>query len=303
VDKVLKTKPEGWPRTVIVADDNTAQQRAVRDFVEKSCGHRALQVRDWRVALDALRSARGDRLILNFYMGHSQNEGKALLQALRTGGPDIPTIIIAPHEDRNVRPWCAGFPFVKWFLDPSDLQANFTQVQEILSRPPDSDMSAQQPTKRGPPGQDRTVAFVVHGGHSQRKRVFKILQSLNVQPVYLEGEPVRGRVVIEALEHYAQSVNYAICIFSADDVGYRKDQQHARSARARQNVVFEAGFFTAALTRDHVMILHEEGVELPSDMSGILSIPLSLSNEKLRERFIQTLSDLQLPFKITFDKG
>ena len=44
--------------------------------------------------------------------------------------------------------------------------------------------------------------------------------------------------------------------------------------RARQNVVFELGFFVAALGRSRVAVLYEEGVELPSDMSGVLYTPL-----------------------------
>lgn len=40
--------------------------------------------------------------------------------------------------------------------------------------------------------------------------------------------------------------------------------------RARQNVVFELGLFIGMLGRDKVAVLYEQGVELPSDMSGIL---------------------------------
>ena len=40
--------------------------------------------------------------------------------------------------------------------------------------------------------------------------------------------------------------------------------------RARQNVVFELGFFIGALGRSRVAVLYEDGVELPSDMNGIL---------------------------------
>ena len=42
--------------------------------------------------------------------------------------------------------------------------------------------------------------------------------------------------------------------------------------RARQNVIFELGFFIGALGRDRVCALHKGEVEIPSDFSGVLWI-------------------------------
>jgi predicted nucleotide-binding protein len=47
------------------------------------------------------------------------------------------------------------------------------------------------------------------------------------------------------------------------------------SARPRQNVVLELGFFIGHLTRKRVVALYESGVELPSDLSGVLYKPLA----------------------------
>ena len=40
--------------------------------------------------------------------------------------------------------------------------------------------------------------------------------------------------------------------------------------RARQNVVFEAGYFMGKLGRDRVVIIAEKGIELPSDLQGVV---------------------------------
>lgn len=40
--------------------------------------------------------------------------------------------------------------------------------------------------------------------------------------------------------------------------------------RARQNVIFEMGYFMGILSRSHVFMLLEDGVEKPSDMDGII---------------------------------
>ena len=41
-------------------------------------------------------------------------------------------------------------------------------------------------------------------------------------------------------------------------------------ARARQNVVFETGYFIGNLGRDHIVILADDGIEMPSDLSGVV---------------------------------
>ena len=40
--------------------------------------------------------------------------------------------------------------------------------------------------------------------------------------------------------------------------------------RARQNVVLETGYFMGKLGRDRVIMLTDDGVELPSDLSGMV---------------------------------
>jgi len=57
---------------------------------------------------------------------------------------------------------------------------------------------------------------------------------------------------------------------SADDVGYPAGKAETAKPRARQNVVLELGFFLAALGRERVCVLYKDGVEVPSDYSGVL---------------------------------
>jgi predicted nucleotide-binding protein len=62
---------------------------------------------------------------------------------------------------------------------------------------------------------------------------------------------------------------------TADDVARLADQPDAAlQPRARQNVVFEFGFFAGRLGRGRVAVLYEHGVELPSDVAGVAFIML-----------------------------
>ena len=41
------------------------------------------------------------------------------------------------------------------------------------------------------------------------------------------------------------------------------------------NVIFETGFFIGAIGRQNVIVLYEDGVEIPSDYSGVIFIRLA----------------------------
>jgi predicted nucleotide-binding protein len=44
--------------------------------------------------------------------------------------------------------------------------------------------------------------------------------------------------------------------------------------RARQNVIFELGYFFSALGRSNVALLYQPGVERPSDTDGVVHIAI-----------------------------
>ena len=64
-------------------------------------------------------------------------------------------------------------------------------------------------------------------------------------------------------------VGAAICLFTGDDIGKEKSE-HVEKQRARQNVVYEAGYFMGKLGRERVIMLVDEGIDLPSDLQGVV---------------------------------
>jgi len=71
-------------------------------------------------------------------------------------------------------------------------------------------------------------------------------------------------------------VGFAIILMTADDMGKAKNERKPQ-ARARQNVVFEWGYFVGKLGRDRVCALYQKGIALPSDLNGFVYIPLDSS--------------------------
>jgi predicted nucleotide-binding protein len=120
-----------------------------------------------------------------------------------------------------------------------------------------------------------TTVFVVHG-HSEafKQQVSRFLEATTeLEPVILHEQANRGRTIIEKFEEHAGRAAFAVILLTGDDDGGVRGSGE-RHPRARQNVVFELGFFIAALGRSKVAVLYEEDVELPSDMSGVLYTPL-----------------------------
>ena len=57
-------------------------------------------------------------------------------------------------------------------------------------------------------------------------------------------------------------------------MGYPHDEPNQSAPRACQNVIFELGYFMGKLGRERVAALHKEGVELPSDIHGVVYVPM-----------------------------
>lgn len=130
------------------------------------------------------------------------------------------------------------------------------------------------------PGEKRAVSeagrvFLVHGHNEARKHELgRFIRALvSSDPIILHEQANGGMTIIEKFEHYAGNSGFAVALMTADDWG-RANTSDEDQPRARQNVVFEAGYFTGRLGRKRVVLLHDQDVELPSDLGGIVYIPL-----------------------------
>jgi predicted nucleotide-binding protein len=119
--------------------------------------------------------------------------------------------------------------------------------------------------------------FVVHGhDHGARETVARFLEKIGLEPVILEEQAGKGRTIIEKFEdHAGEDIRFAVVILTGDDRGGPLAQQREdQRRRARQNVVFELGYFVGVLGRSHVCALHQQDVELPSDYAGVEYVSL-----------------------------
>jgi len=150
-----------------------------------------------------------------------------------------------------------------------------------------TDRQDNEPSKRIKKGSGRNdparqAAFIVHGHDETAKEMVTIfLEALDVEPIILHKQANQGRTVIEKFEENS-GVPYAIVLLTPDDVGRSMQEQSARH-RARQNVVFEMGFFMGKLGRQRVACLRKADVEIPTDISGVVYIDFDSNNEWQRQ--------------------
>lgn len=116
--------------------------------------------------------------------------------------------------------------------------------------------------------------FVVHGHNEAAKDSVHLFlnQLTGKDAVILHEQGNMSQSLIEKLEAASDTASYAVVLLTGDDVGKAKNDPDL-SARGRQNVVFEMGYFMGKLGRRNVAVLMEPGVEEPGDIRGMLYIP------------------------------
>ena len=136
---------------------------------------------------------------------------------------------------------------------------------------PDSSVEEPQSSNRINTNQ----VFIIHGrDHGTRDTIVRFLEQLGLNAIILQEQPDKGHTIIEKFEQYAQC-GFAIALFTPDDVGRHFDD--ALQHRTRQNVIFELGYFIGKLGRARVKALVKGEMEIPSNYSGVLYIPLDES--------------------------
>src|SRR5262249_8245016 len=98
--------------------------------------------------------------------------------------------------------------------------------------------------------------FVVHGHDvGAREAVPRVLQIVALQAVIRQEQPNSGRTIIEKFEESAAAVSFAVILLTPDD--FVRSAGSDQIERARQNVIYELGYFAGKLGRGRVCLLRK----------------------------------------------
>lgn len=148
-------------------------------------------------------------------------------------------------------------------------------------------MLAMEPEEDEPMTQtyNNKKVFVVHGhDHALLDEVELMLRRVGLEPVIVKNEANSGRTIIQKITDLSD-VGFGIILYTCCDEGRKKGDSELRD-RARQNVIFEHGYLYAKLGPGRVAAINDSGIEIPSDLSGVLYVPRSASdwkNQLMRE--------------------
>lgn len=157
-----------------------------------------------------------------------------------------------------------------------------------------SEAAASHQAKPGAPSPKGV--FVVHG-HDKASlyAVARFLEKLGLTTIILDEQPNQGRTIIEKFEASASQVGFAVVLLTPDDVGGAVSAPQ-NSLRARQNVIFELGYFVGKLGRGRACLLRKGEVEIPSDLYGVIYTDMD-ANDGWKLKLMKELHAAKLEFE------
>ncbi len=278
-------------KTILWADDELFHTSLLADVLEVE-GFRVLKAENATAAVRILEERKGqiDLAILDVMMppGEQFDEltamqgfqsGLLLGRWIREHYPRVPIIGFSLHESPDVSAWFEEY--AEGFL--SKRTKRWELVEHI---------------KRKFGKNRKPKIFIVHGRDEPAKHalVHYIQNTLKLgTPIILHEQPSLGRAITEKFRDAAEDAEIVFVLLTPDDLVASPSDDDELKRRARQNVIFEMGYFLAKLQRNRgrLILLHKGEVELPSDIAGLLCIDISqgieAASESIRRELAQWL--------------
>ncbi|AJW45478.1 nucleotide-binding protein [Ralstonia mannitolilytica] len=224
-----------------------------------------------RKALDAVLTenvsrnrSQGEVLLRRSYqpdvVQHYFTHAHELISDLRLLLPDL----YADFQQTEVEPNtevvpAGGGPYIKHFgrQQLERLARDIDQVFEIRANT-ELAQPAVPPSRR---------VFITHGRAQDWRAVQAYIEKdAKLPTIELAQEPNSGQTIIEKLETGAAKCDSAVIVMTGDDLA--EDE-----VRVRENVMHEIGYFHGRYGRKRVVLLHEDGVHVPTNLAGIAYVP------------------------------
>ncbi len=271
---------------IAVIDDDLAM-----DLLSDSLslrGHEAYRIASATTALQEIdRILKADLVVLDIIMPWPEERSRSglrgahtagleILQEIRKQNKDLPIIAYSATQDGSVIDVISDDTntvfLSKW--EAHSIKELIHRIYQTLGL--GDEVMAQQ-------------SFIVHGQNETLKLALKnyLQNTLGLpEPVILHEQPNIGRTIIEKFENYADMASIIFVLLTPDDVAASGNETNDVKRRARQNVIFELGYFLGLLGRrsGRVLLLYQPPLELPSDLSGVVYIDISQGIEAAGEK-------------------
>jgi hypothetical protein len=116
--------------------------------------------------------------------------------------------------------------------------------------------------------------LIIHGRDEVTKEsIINFLERLGLRALTLQGGRDGEGNLLEKFEESSR-VDFAIVLFTPDDIAAPRNKPKERQARVSQNVLFEFGFFWGKLGNGRMCSLYQEGMEILADYPGFVNISM-----------------------------
>ncbi len=214
--------------------------------------------------------------------GGGVNTGKILARDLREILPNTKIVALTNHTDAHIERLFSLDDSMAFFRKKDTPPEMFPKLLRRALRKSDE-----------PP-----TSFIVHG--HDHDAVSGIIDFLGEElgwpaPVVLKDSPSKGRTICEKFEEYADDAELVFVLVTPDDFGFLAADNTQKEERARQNIIFELGYFYGLFGRKSgkVLLLQKGSTTLPSDLDGIVRIDISkgLASKEVRNNIRLELKD------------
>jgi predicted nucleotide-binding protein/ActR/RegA family two-component response regulator len=276
------TNKQNRPKTILLCEDDHFSRRQMtevlrdhgyRVFVASTESQSYKQIREHGQEADV--AIVDVRLPKNSHVGNPESEsgktaGIRIARFIRDRFPQIRVIGVSFFSDADTRVWfsehCFAYMHKTWLMDPVDARAYGLRIV---------DQAAHTAYRQRKPS-----SFIVHGHDTKSLDELKHLIRHRLgweRPKVLREMLSGGRTLIEKFEDAAKTVDAVFVLLTPDDKAAPAKAPDEIKRRARQNVIFEMGYFFGKMQRagGRVILLHHGKVELPSDIHGIVYIDIS----------------------------
>ena len=278
--------------TVAVLDDDLAMDLLTEALQFR--GHDSYRVSSVDEAMKRLdQLVKADLVVLDIILpwpvdctdsvrNQDRTAGMHVLREIRSKRQDLPVLAYSATQDAHVIEALGDDPstdfFSKW--ERHSMRDLIHRIYERIGLDHTRDMPQ---------------SFIVHGRDETAKLEVKnyLQNELGLpEPTILHEQPNLGRTVIEKFETYAALASIIFVVLTPDDAAAGPDENDDEKRRARQNVIFEMGYFLGVLGRasGRVILLHSGPVEIPSDIAGVCYIDISGGVERAGEQIRKELA-------------
>jgi len=161
-------------------------------------------------------------------------------------------------------------------FQPQQQQSGFQPQQKQSGFQPQQKQSGFQPQQQqastpiAKNTDEKNKVFIVHGHDDLAKeQIARFVTQIGLVPIILHEQASSSKTIIEKIEKYAEQVCFAVVWYTPCDQG-SKNGDSKQLPRARQNVVFEHGYFIGKLGRENVTAVVKGSLEKPNDISGVV---------------------------------